>query len=235
LLPGSIVSGQSTTVSVQVASMNLNGASVVWEVLGQQPGFGQGTNFVFVPTYNMTHWIEAEVQWPDGRRAFASNSFNVATAPNEVWIDDNLPPRATVPWVVAPQEGWYWTTTNVYHGTLAHASPNATGQHGHYFNTANSTLTVNTGDTLYTWVRIDPNHVPAEIMLQFNDENGSWEHRAFWGANNIAYGTTGTASRFSAGSIPSSGVWVKLSVAASSVGLEVHSLKGLSFDLYNGA
>jgi hypothetical protein len=40
---------------------------------------------------------------------------------------------------------------------------------------------------------IDPANIPSEIMLQWN-ENWSWDHRAYWGANNIQFGTDNTDS-----------------------------------------
>jgi hypothetical protein len=55
--------------------MNLNGARVVWEAQGQQPSYG--STFTFTPATNGVQWVEAEAQWPDGRRVFATNSFSV--------------------------------------------------------------------------------------------------------------------------------------------------------------
>lgn len=69
-------------------------------------------------------------------------------------------------------------------------------------------------------------------MLQFND--GGWEHRAYWGANNIAWGVNGTISRRYMGSLPAGGQWVRLEVPAAAVGLEGHTLNGFAFTLYGG-
>jgi hypothetical protein len=64
----------------------------VWEANGQEPAFG-GQNFTFTPGPQAgAYWIEAEVQWPDGRRAFATNSVTVST---------NAPPQLTNPHKVA--------------------------------------------------------------------------------------------------------------------------------------
>lgn len=72
--------GQPVTVTLQVANPNLTGARIVWEVLNQEPSFG-GTSYTFTPVFqDGPHWIEAEVQWPDGRRAFARNSITVTTS-----------------------------------------------------------------------------------------------------------------------------------------------------------
>ena len=69
-------------------------------------------------------------------------------------------------------------------------------------------------------------------MLQWND--GTWEHRAYWGANQIGFGVDGTNSRRYMGTLPAAGQWVRLEVAASLVGLEGRSLNGMAFTLYGG-
>src|SRR5262249_32608940 len=71
------------------------------------------------------------------------------------------------------------------------------------------------------------------IMLQWND--GSWEHRAFWGADNIDYGTSGTAGRAYMGGLPTAGQWVLLQVPASQVGLEGSTVSGMAFSQYYGS
>ena len=88
-----------------------------------------------------------------------------------------------------------------------------------------ATLEVSAGDTLFVWVYLDPANPPKEIMLMWND-GSSWEHRAYWGADSITYGTTGSAGRFYAGALPATGQWVKLSVPAKSVGVEGAVLTG---------
>jgi hypothetical protein len=69
-------------------------------------------------------------------------------------------------------------------------------------------------------------------MLQWND--GSWEHRAYWGANSLDYGIDGTPTRRYMGALPAPGQWVQLKVPASQVNLEGSILNGMAFTLYNG-
>jgi len=74
---------------------------------------------------------------------------------------------------------------------------------------------------------------PSEVVLQWND--GSWEHRAYWGANLIsAWGVDGTNSRRYMGPLPAAGQWVRLEVPAAQVGLEGRTLNGMAFSLYDG-
>jgi len=70
--------GQPVNVSLTVADSNLNAARIIWEAFGQEPTFG-GQNYTFVANSQGVYWIEAEVQCPDGRRAFATNSISIST------------------------------------------------------------------------------------------------------------------------------------------------------------
>jgi len=79
---------QSVTVSLICADTNLSSARIIWEANGQEPAFG-GQTYTFTAGSDVgPSWIEAEVQWPDGRRAFATNS---------VVISINAPPVLTDP------------------------------------------------------------------------------------------------------------------------------------------
>ncbi|HEU4833526.1 MAG TPA: Calx-beta domain-containing protein [Pyrinomonadaceae bacterium] len=148
-----------------------------------------------------------------------------------VWVDDALPAGATP---AGSSEGWNWTSINPspLSGTLAHTSDIVPGVHQHYFFNATQTLTVNAGDTLIAHVYLDPANPPTAVMLQFND--GMWEHRAYWGANQFPWGVDGTISRRNMGTLPPTGQWVRLEVPASLVGLEGRTLNGMAFSLVNG-
>jgi RHS repeat-associated protein len=131
-------------------------------------------------------------------------------------------------------ERWEWTSNPIPNsGAQSHRSKGRPGLHQHYFWGATQTLQVNAGDKLFAYVYLDPGSLPSEIMLQWN-ENGSWEHRAYWGANNIFWGTDVTESRRYMGPLPQAGGWVKLEVPASAVGLEGKTLNGMAFTLCDG-
>jgi hypothetical protein len=151
---------------------------------------------------------------------------------NAAWVDDAVPAGAAV--VSNGGDSWNWVSSNPspYSGALAHQSAIATGFHQHYFQGAASTLTVDVGDTLFAYVYLDPANPPNALMLQWND--GSWEHRAYWGPNLIGLGVDGTASRRFMGPLPPVGVWVRLAVPAAQVGLEGRTLNGMAFSLYGG-
>jgi len=94
-------------------------------------------------------------------------------------------------------------------------------------------MSVQAGDTLYAYVYLDPDNPPSQVMLQWNP-GGTWERRAYWGANLIPFGVDGTDSRRYMGPLPVTGQWVRLEVPASLVGLEGAEITGMAFTLYDG-
>ena len=157
-------------------------------------------------------------------------TVSIAPAPplvaDNVWVEDQVPSGA------AQAGTWIWDTTQKAGGTQSSTEPAAAGVHQHYFYAAPQTFAINAGDKLVAYVLLNSCNPPQEVMLQWND--GSWEHRAYWGANLIAWGTSGTASRYPMGALPVVGQWVRLEVPASLVNLEGHALNGMAFSLYGG-
>lgn len=159
----------------------------------------------------------------------AAQNYAATTQADTVWVEDAAPTGAS-------QVGtWDFISTNPvpFSGALAHQSILVAGIHQHYFTGASDTLVISTGDTLFTYVYLDPENPPAEIMLQWL-EAGSWQHRAYWGTNNLLWGVDGTESRRYMGVLPPAGGWVRLEVPASAVGLEGKTLNGMAFSLYDG-
>jgi len=75
-LPGQAVVGTKVTARLAVAGLDLTGARILWEARDQEPAFGR--TFEFAPSQSGIQWVEAEAEWPDGRRAFAAASFPVS-------------------------------------------------------------------------------------------------------------------------------------------------------------
>jgi hypothetical protein len=149
-----------------------------------------------------------------------------------VWFDDAMPAGA-VP--AGDSESWSWAQSGPvpFSGTVAHQSATVAAIHQHYFYNATQTLPVAAGEKLYAYVYLDPTNPPGQVMLQWY-EAGSWEHRAYWGANQLPWGVDGTASRRYMGLLPATGQWVRLEVPASQVDLEGRVLSGMAFSLYDG-
>ena len=147
-----------------------------------------------------------------------------------IWIEDGPPSKA----VASGNTPWKFVTRPepVFTGERAHVRE-AKGLSQHYFTEANPPLLIERGMTLFTHVYLDPENPPAQLMLQFND--GSWEHRAYWGKDLIDWGTQNTASRQRIGDLPAVGQWVRLEVDIARVGLKPGSkLNGWAFTQFDG-
>ncbi|HUF62985.1 MAG TPA: PSD1 and planctomycete cytochrome C domain-containing protein [Verrucomicrobiales bacterium] len=148
-----------------------------------------------------------------------------------VWIDDAAPPGAQL----QGDSEWKFVTKDdgeVFSGEKA-TTRRAAGLSQHFFTGASPGLEVGEGDRLFAYVYLDPADPPKEIMLQWND--GSWEHRCYWGEDVIAWGGPNTASRLSMGSLPKVGEWARLEVEAAKVGLNAGSvINGWAFTQYGG-
>jgi hypothetical protein len=155
------------------------------------------------------------------------------TPPGVVWFNDDIPMGA---WTSSSGgDGWNWIQSNPtpFAGFRAHQSTLVSGYHDHTFTEASATMTAGAGESIYVYVYVDPQNPPQEIMLSFNG-GSSWEHRAYWGADMISYGTNGTASRRAMGALPAAGQWVRLEIPASQVGLVGVPITGMSFSLVGG-
>ena len=159
-------------------------------------------------------------------------SVSPPPAGDTAWIEDEPPEGASL--TGEGDEEWktVYADPTPFFGTTAHQSIALDGHHQHYFKGASAPLNVNRGERLFAYVYLDPANMPEEVMLQWND--GTWEHRAYWGANKIEWGKEGTESRRYMGPLPAAGEWVRLEVAASEVGLENREVNGMAFTLYGG-
>lgn len=232
------VAGSNVTVSAN-ASDNVGVVGVQFKLDGANLGAEDtaapfAINWDTTSTSNGSHTLTAVARDAAGNQA-TSSPVTVTVSNNQpvIWVDDALPAGA---WGAASGgDQWTWVTSNPtpYSGTRAHQSALVSGMHYHYFSGATSTLQINAGDILVTYVFLDPSSPPQEVLLQWYD-GSSWAHAAYWGANLIAWGTNGTDSQRPMGALPPTGQWVRLEVPASLVGLEGRTLSGMNFVLYGG-
>ena len=156
-----------------------------------------------------------------------------ATPVTTIWFDDALPIGAKTS--ASGGDGWNWITSSPapYRGTKAHQSRGGNGVNEHGFDTTRSPLAIATGDTLFTYVWLDPKNLPQEIMVTWRTSAG--DHCAYWGADRIATSNRTTAARAKIGALPATGRWVRLEVPAATLGLAGRSVTGMKFSLYNGS
>jgi hypothetical protein len=67
--------GQGATARIEAPGLDLRGATLVWEVQGHPPAFGE--RLTLNPTNSGEYWIEVEAQLPDGRRVFGTTNVVV--------------------------------------------------------------------------------------------------------------------------------------------------------------
>lgn len=144
--------------------------------------------------------------------------WHIVSPGSQSWVTSNPAPRggASRSWAVADAGewaagdlgSWYWKNAPTPAGT----------------------------QIVYIWVWLDPTNPPAEIMLEIVQLTtyGDPEHRAYWGADLIARGTAGTASRRHAGPLPPAGQWVRLEAQVSALGSGGSQWSGMVLRGYGG-
>jgi mono/diheme cytochrome c family protein len=154
---------------------------------------------------------------------------------DQVWLTDDLPEGAT-PDGTGGAAAWKWVSTPeapVLSGHRVHTQGGEGKQRQHHFVGTTKPLRVGPDDLLFTYVYLDPKARPREIMLQWND--GSWDHRAFWGDDLIPFGEVNTPTRRRLGPLPDAGQWVRLEIPAREVGIDSPTdIVGWSFDQQDG-
>jgi hypothetical protein len=146
-----------------------------------------------------------------------------------VWIDDDVPPGANLQ---ADGHDWEWVSEPVHAGQRAmKRTVDALGQH--FFTGATPPLILGKDDTFFAHVYLDPEDPPSAIMLQFND--GTWEHRAYWGTAQIPFGNHGQPSKRKIDVLPPTGEWVRIEVPIDKVGLKPGAkVHGWAFTQFGG-
>ena len=108
------------------------------------------------------------------------------------------------------------------------------GNNQHFFWQSKSPYEIaSDGDEFFAYVFLDPIDPPQQVMLQFND--GTWEHRAYWGKSLIPYGKENTVGKVKMGELPKTGEWIRLAVNAKKVGLKPKAkVNGIAFTQFDG-
>lgn len=165
---------------------------------------------------------------------FTGTDFPEYEKLDKVWFDDELPegaqPQGNTPWefVEAPDHPVF----SGKNSTTRTGKPED-GITQHFFTGAKEGPTIAEGDILFTYVYLDKDNPPESIQLQFND--GSWEHRATWGADKCFLAGRDFEGNRQKGPLPETGKWVRLEVTAAEVGLKPGAkLNGWAFTQFGG-
>ncbi|MBI4664028.1 MAG: glycoside hydrolase family 9 protein [Verrucomicrobia bacterium] len=122
VVPSESPINQPVTAMFSVPGVDLGGTRIIWEARGQEPAYG--TSFTFTPTEYGANWIEAEAQWPDGRRVvatatvFATNGLpTVSVAATDGQASEAGPDPAVFTFTRAGSTDTAMTVNYVFSGT----------------------------------------------------------------------------------------------------------------------
>ncbi len=94
---------------------------------------------------------------------------------------------------------------------------------------------VGSDDVVLIDVMVDANNPTKGLMLQYQTQQGGWEHRAYWGENVFTWGTDGTKSRKRMGDLPVAGKWVTLRVKLADLGIKAgEAITGFALTQHDG-
>ena len=173
--------------------------------------------------------ILAESKYTD---PFSGDDYPAFEKSDRIWFDDMLPAGAKPAGNPGP-----WTFVEgpdhpVYSGKNS-STRTGNGLIQHFFTGATDPFVIAENDILFAYVYLDPDNPPETVQLQFND--GSWEHRAHWGADKAHGAGRNNASNKLLGPLPEVGKWVRLEVPAATVGLKPGAkLNGWAFTQFGG-
>ncbi|GAB6167524.1 PSD1 and planctomycete cytochrome C domain-containing protein [Thermostilla marina] len=160
---------------------------------------------------------------------------SVSEPQDYLWVDDDVPQGAKLS---ADGQPWEFVAGGKDGVPPAVAGEKvmrraAEGLAQHYFVNA-VPLEIGKGDVFFVSVYLDPENPPQEIMLQWND--GSWEHRAYWGDGLIPYGgDKDSPAHRRLGDLPAAGEWVRLEVPVDEVGFQPGAkVQGWAFTQHGG-
>jgi hypothetical protein len=204
---------------------------------------------VAVPTQEQAAAIGMAEAQVEGLRTTLATTTPAITEHQQLWeaeLQAQLPSLAVdFPWVDDQQNnggstegGWNFVGKEQHPAHSGEKSRRQTGDGivQHYFKDAERTVRIGEDDRFYTHVWIDHENPPLTLMLQFY-ANGSWNHRAFWGADKIEFGgiDKGGPGHFPMGDLPEAGAWVRLEVDPAAVGFNSGTVvAGMAFTQYGG-
>lgn len=179
--------------------------------------------------------VEARADWLRRRQRQRLQQHALELAADGPLNTDPVPPAADDP---ARLEEERFDARVPAPAGLLHRSARVAGLHQHYLDRATRRLALQPGDQLYAWVLLDAEAPPRELMLQWQ-VGASWDHRAYWGEDLVAWGQDGTPSRLQQSTaqppaVPTVGTWQRLVMSPAALGLDGATVNGVAFTLFDG-
>ncbi len=144
-----------------------------------------------------------------------------------IFVEDAAPKDAVL------HGEWKLAENPVFSGSKSFVRTGVGNNQHFFYNSKNPHQVKNDQDEFFAYAFLDPKNPPKQVMLQFND--GTWEHRAYWGESLIHYGRENTVTRLKMGPLPELGKWVRLSVRAKKIGLKPNAkVNGIAFTQWDG-
>jgi hypothetical protein len=234
---GGLATAQSAAADVTFAVSGSGNCDMDAEGTGYSCDLPEGWSGTIWPSALGYSFEPKSRSYTDVDSNLTEQDFSAVAMAESVWIEDSLPAGAQT---ATRNDVWEWVSSapDAFSGSVAHRSSAAAGIHFHGFTNATETLAVDEGDTLFTYVYIDPANPTRSISLHIVPTEGS-PVRAYWGEDlrlspNWDGFAGGTPEWMPMGELPAAGQWVRLEVPAALLGLEGKALKGIYFSLYDG-
>jgi|TARA_B110000263_G_scaffold25252_1_gene19353 hypothetical protein len=171
----------------------------------------------------------AETKYTD---SFSGEDYPAFEKSDRIWFDDTLPAGVKPEGNPGPWAFVEGPNHPVYSGKNS-STRTGTGLIQHYFTGATEPFVIAENDILFAYVFLDKDNPPETVQLQFN--NGTWEHRAYWGADKAHGAGRNNVSNKLLGPLPELGKWIRLEVPAATVGLPAGAkLNGWAFTQFGG-
>ena len=187
-----------------------------------------GTTFAFTPPRLISEFTKTSSGFP-----------NLAYL--TVWVDDEggIPPQNSNP--VGHGEEWVWQSwppdSLVLRGNSYHWSKPKAPQHGHSFGDSSNLMAPASNEYAVQFVYLTRDAFPAELIRTYRSHpDGSWAHRAYWGASldNLG-GDNQTDARRWMGTVPSVfDRWLMTLVRQDDIGTGADSWKGAGYYVVGG-
>ena len=136
------------------------------------------------------------------------------------WIDDAVP---AVGWTTGSQ--LVWDTTQKASGSQSMTTPYLSSSTTYVLGFQGLSQPLNPGDHLIAYVLLNPCAIPRELELRLQTNGGTTHAAAWWGTTALLHDET---PGIFMGALPAAGVWTRLDIAASELGIEGATVWGIT-------